>query len=475
MIRGSLLSGRSGISPMVTVGLLILISIAVAIATYLVISGYITIRETATGAASSVIRIDAFSCQGRLLKLYISNQGGTKAEVSSVYYEDSKRVIRLRPPVFGSGTAEVWGGDVWAPDPYTLRLAREVSGRLISDDFTAKNTTVWDYDYVDYNNVWSAIYNDPDGLKLLSKSDGGWAVRGVVTRNSVNFSKQLVIIVDLMKTNYNVPRGDAAGFPFAACLYIAANEPYIDASYVNPYYNVPWIALKLYPRYIGGETLTEAQLVARDSSGTVTWVTLHTWYPSPDTEPRIKAVLVFNESSKVYYYAWIYNGDEFIRYISGSWTNSVINDLKNKAYVYIYLTIDNRVTESSRKVHVRYLRISGGTNVTIKNIERGWWVRVRDLCSGGEVMVESNGTVVNIPVVPFIIENIENGDRGLPLNASIAVFVKYPVSNSVLASIPPGAVGEVLVSLPSDAARSFLIKVLTSDGSQTAITVSRIR
>ncbi len=67
MIRGSLLSGRSGISLMVTVGLLILISIAVAIATYLVISGYITVRVAGTGAASSVIRIDAFSCQGRLL------------------------------------------------------------------------------------------------------------------------------------------------------------------------------------------------------------------------------------------------------------------------------------------------------------------------------------------------------------------------------------------------------------------------
>ena len=96
--------------------------------------------------------------------------------------------------MFKSGTAEVWGDDVWAPNPYTLRLVREVSGRLISNDFTAKNTTMRDYDHVDYNNAWSAIYDDPDGLKLLSKSDGGWAVRGVVTRNSVNFSKPLVIM-----------------------------------------------------------------------------------------------------------------------------------------------------------------------------------------------------------------------------------------------------------------------------------------
>ena len=67
------------------------------------------------------------------------------------------------------------------------------------------------------------------------------------------------------------------------------------------------------------------------------------------------------------------------------------------------------------------------------------------------------------------------GGRGLPLNASIAVFVKYPISNLILTSIPPSAVGEVLVSLPGDAARSFLIKVLASDRSQTAVTVSRIR
>ena len=67
----------------------------------------------------------------------------------------------------------------------------------------------------------------------------------------------------------------------------------------------PWIAPKLYPRheYVSDEYLTEAQLVARDSNGTITWMTLHTWYPSTGIEPRIKAVLVFNELSKVLDYS----------------------------------------------------------------------------------------------------------------------------------------------------------------------------
>ena len=75
---------------MVTIELPIIISIAAAIATYLVVSGYITVRVAGTDAASSVIRIDAYSCQGRLLKLYISNQGGVKAEVSSVHYRTQR-------------------------------------------------------------------------------------------------------------------------------------------------------------------------------------------------------------------------------------------------------------------------------------------------------------------------------------------------------------------------------------------------
>ncbi|MCD6428653.1 MAG: hypothetical protein J7L12_03450 [Desulfurococcales archaeon] len=373
-------SCRSGISPVVTAVMLILISIAVAVVTYTVVSGYITVREPGTAVASSVIRIDAYSLQGRLLKLYISNQGPAEAEVSAIYYEDSRKAIKLKPPTFESGTAEVWGGDVWAPDPYTMKLTREVSGRLISDDFTAKDTAEWDYSYVNYYNAWSAIRNGQDGLELFSKSkrQRHWAVRGIVTKYPIDFSGPLVIIVDLEKTSCNIPDGDAARAYFAACLYLTASN-----SSRNPYYNYPWVALKLYPR----EGKTEAQLFARDSSGTLLFwerCSIYNWSSGAGTEPRIRAALVFNESSRVYYYAWLYNGNEPLRYVSGSWSSSVISDLRRRGKVYLYLTIDNS-EKYTREVLVRYIRVSKGANITIKNVEEGWWLRLRELLSNTEL------------------------------------------------------------------------------------------
>ncbi|MCD6428652.1 MAG: hypothetical protein J7L12_03445 [Desulfurococcales archaeon] len=86
-----------------------------------------------------------------------------------------------------------------------------------------------------------------------------------------------------------------------------------------------------------------------------------------------------------------------------------------------------------------------------------------------------NDTALSMPLTPLIIKNIKSDGKGLPLNVVMSLYSGHPENYSVATSIPPNGVREVVVSLPSDAARSFLIKVVTADGSQAVITVSRFR
>jgi len=65
------------------------------------------------------------------------------------------------------------GGDVWVVDKENLNVVLSQSGKILYDNFTSRDLTIWDDSYVNYNNYWSAVYYDLDGLKLLSRSDDG--------------------------------------------------------------------------------------------------------------------------------------------------------------------------------------------------------------------------------------------------------------------------------------------------------------
>ena len=405
-----------------------------------------------------LIRIEAYKIEGNLLYLYVRNLGSTKVIVTTVYLISPKGTVVVGPAEIKSST-EIWGGDVWRVDTESLECVRESSGKVVYDAFTSPNPSIWDDSYVDYNNDWSNVYYDPNGLKLLSRSYGGWAVRGLITVDRVINLQELPIVieVDVQKTSYNVPNGDAAGSPFAACLYLSSIRN------KNPYFAKPWFAVKLYPKIF--LVKTEAQLVARDEVGIVYWKTLYEWHTAPNTQPRGIFLLVFNETNKVYYYFWANKrvGDPTS---SGSWTATGLQQVFDDGEVYIYLTIDNTVTTSSRKVHMRYLQVYKGTKIKVEGLMPGWTVQVTDInwnvieVDGYRLEFLSNGSSVEIELLPYILKN------GMPILGHIKVITcdtsEYSENGGWV--VPPSETRMITVSLKDVEYGRYKVKVVTRNG-----------
>jgi len=290
---------RKAVSPVIAILLSIAIAISIGILVYAWITGYIgIITKTQTGVENLII--ESYYKEGNLLTAYVRNVGGVDAIINSTYLVDNG-VYQLQPAIITTGT-EIWPGGTWKINKQQVRVELETEGKIrydIGDSFN--DSSFWNDDYVDYNNYWDAIYYDPEGLKLLSRSNGGWAVRGLISNDKViDLSKRIVIEVDLQKTNYNVPGGDAAASPFAACLYISPNK-----NSKNPFDNAPWFAVKLYPKGWPITDRTVAQVVTRDTSNSIKYEDLDTWYSAPNTQPRGIFLLIFDpDNDRAEYYFW---------------------------------------------------------------------------------------------------------------------------------------------------------------------------
>ncbi len=341
----------------------------------------------------------------------------TRVYVASVYLISNEgKVYKLKPAVIktgGSSPIQIWGGDRYEADFNSLELIRTSSGRLLDESFHFSSITRWGIMYVNYNNM-SGVSFGSYGLDICSKSKGGWAVRGIITKQKIfNLNDiPLAVEVDLEKTNTNVPDRDAAASPFAACLYLSSNKKR------NPYNAKPWFAVKLYPR--SNPYRTVAQLVLRRSSGNVVYRNLYTWYSAHGSHPRGIFLLIFNETNKVYYYFWKDNREGRV-HAHGVWTPDGLPEIFQSAPHYIYLTIDNRVTASSRHVWVRYLKIYHGTSITITGLMPGWEVVLDD--ENGKPMLRkislrkiSDGSSISLELLSYIIS------KGMPLKGKTLVY-----------------------------------------------------
>ena len=442
------LTMRKAVSSITAIVLLIIATVAIASLLYIWSTGYLSTQTSQIGKPPTTIVIDEGNVAGSTLTLYIRNMGSTSVTVKDFYLiSTSGKVIKLEPAIASIKPSEgIWGGDVWVVKPNTLELVRTVKGLIVNDKFSDPNPAVWDDAYVDYNNAWSHIYYDPDGLKLLSISDDDWAVRGLITMSQIINLQNLpvVIEVDLQKTNYNVPYGDAAGSPFAACLYLSPNKN------PNPYYATPWFAAKLYPRAYPSRT--EAQLVTR--SARVELKTLYTWYSAPNTQPRGIFLLIFNETNKVYYYFWR-DSRTGKPYASGSWASTGLSQVFSSGQLYVYLTIDNTVTESSRKVHVRYIQVYRGTELTVKGLQPGWVVQ---LIKDSEVVAEkvATGNSVTFDLLDIII------DKGMPIDAIKVITYEKEGGGW---TIEPGEVKAVKLDISNVPPGLYTVKAVAEDGS----------
>lgn len=452
-------SKRWAISTVAAELFIIAIVLAAAIVTYFWLTGALG-GYTSTSSAVEVLQIESYVVEGTTLTVYVRNVGSASATIDAAYLESHGDTYKLEQATSPCQSAvDIWGGDEWEVDPTTLETTRTKSGKIIQDVFTSQNTSVWDDSYVDYNNDWSAVYYDPDGLKLLSESAGGWAVRGLITQQRVVdlSSLPVVIEVDLQKTNYHVPDGDAAASPFAACLYLSSSRKQ------NPYYATPWFAAKLYPRY--SPSRTEAQLVVR--STTIDLQTLYTWDSAPNSQPRGVFLLIFDEQGKVRY--WFWEGDRSgAPDESGEWSSPQLSDVYGSGPLYLYLTIDNSVTVSSRKVHVRYLQVYSGYSITVSGVKPGWTVQLVD--QSGSVLFEEVATdsTVTIDLLDYIVSH------GMPVRGCVKVltYSAEELREHGGTTLSPGEVKALVFSIQEVPRGEYVLKLVTKSGYQCVSNVA---
>jgi len=86
---------------------------------------------------------------------------------------------------------------------------------------------------------------------------------------------------------------------------------------------------------------------------------------------------MFNETNMAHYYFWR-KSRTGTPYRSGSWSSTGLSQVFGNGEQYIYLTIDNRVTVSSRKVHIRYIQIYRDYKVTIIGVKPEWTIEITD-------------------------------------------------------------------------------------------------
>ncbi len=438
-----------GISVLVSSLLLIFIAVLASIVLHIYIISQVEKYYTDTQVGLERLKVDGYKIIGDKLILYVRNIGDSKAIVCKAYIVKGKDTYLLDPATYTGGT-EIWGGDVWRIDNNDLKLV--LSGKILYDDFSSRDPSVWDDTYVDYNNKQSKIYYSLEGLKLLSqKQSGKWAVRGLITNNRiVNFiDLPIVLEVDLQKTNHNVKNGNAAASPFATCLYLSSSKN------KNPYNAIPWFAVKLYPW--NNPKGTVAQLVTRDR-GKPKYENIFLWRSSPNSQPRGIFLLVFNETGKVYYYFWA-NERNGTPSEKGFW------NINNLGQVYVYLTIDTRIKSSFRKVHIRYIKIYKGTSINVENVEPGWTVQLVD--SSGKVLKETiaEDTSIEFDILDLIIE------KGMPLEGYIKIMAYNNSSEGWV--IDPGEVKDLHFSIPSSLrSGTYMVKIVTDRGTEAYININ---
>ncbi len=167
------------LSPVVTALLLIIIILSGSMIIYSWLMKYSSSFNENT-VLPEMIKIESVDVDGKLLTLYVRNIGENDILIDSLYLISREGVVKKLDVKTGlsSSITEIWGGDTWRVHKETFVITLESTGKILYDTFTSSNPAIWNKDYVDHNNAWSSIYYDPDGLKLLSQSNGGWAVRG---------------------------------------------------------------------------------------------------------------------------------------------------------------------------------------------------------------------------------------------------------------------------------------------------------
>ncbi len=406
------------------------------------------------------IKVDAHKLEGDLLTLYIRNTGNTTAIIDAIYLISLDNRVYVPEPAIINSSTEIWGGDVWRVNPYDMSVELVSPGRIIDENFTTYNPSLWNDEYIDHNNYWSNVFYDPDGLKLLSRSSNGWAVRGLISRSRVVNLSDLPIVmeVDLEKTSYNVPDNDAAASPFAACMYLS------PARKTNPYNATPWFAVKLYPR--SNPYRTEAQIVARNTTGYTDFKTLYTWYSKPDSRPRGVFLLVFNETNKVYYYFWPNNRSTTPYY--GYWASTGLNQVLGSGENYVYLTIDNRVSASIRKAHVWYLQVYKGYTVFIENIMPGWTIEITDLDWNPLYVKIANDSIAEVSLLDYILKS------KMPLKGHIRIYTYNVTEVNRYGGymLKPRELRMITMSIRDIPPGHYIVKIVMKDGSEYQYSMS---
>ncbi len=127
---------------------------------------------------------------------------------------------------------------------------------------------------------------------------------------------------------------------------------------------------------------------------------------------------------------------------------------------FIYLTIDNKVTTSSRKVHVNYIKVYNGTEITIRGLEKGWVIELYDKNNKLLYSKTAEDSTVKLNILDYIIEN------GMPLKGYITIKMYNTTELEKYGGfrLKPGEIKVILLSIKDIPPGEYTIKTVTKRG-----------
>ena len=168
---------------------------------------------------------------------------------------------------------------------------------------------------------------------------------------------------------------------------------------------------------------------------------------------------MFNETNRVYHYFWR-NSRTGTPYRSGSWSSIGLSQVFGNGEQYIYLTIDNRVTVSSRKVHTRYIQIYRDYKVTIIGVELEWTIGITDASWNPLYTTCAAGSSVTFNILNYILRN------GMPLEGHIRVYTYNVTEFNTYGGwkILPREPRALTASIDNISSEEYWVKVVTKNG-----------
>ncbi|HIQ10972.1 MAG TPA: hypothetical protein EYH26_03245 [Pyrodictium sp.] len=429
--------------------LLLIIVVAVGAGIWLWSTWFATQSTSVPPTLHGGLKVEAVSASNSNLYIYLRNIGYTPLTLDKIYVWDSRgRLVA----VYNASTLSllVWGGDVWDVSS-TVHLVER--GLIFYEDFDSNlNTKLWEVRANENaEKTMLSVSNGYLNVTVASKERGKWATYGVFTRSPISLPDSYVFEVELVKNG-------SARWHYAVCFYIMSTN-----KHNNPYYNIPWLAAKLYP--LKGSTW--AEVVYHVGGMKPQYEPIVKWWGYVEARARMIVVVKngFVERTIVLKMYRFVGEDEWHkdRIVDEKLAEKgkVIQAVKGKAY--LALTVDNPTTYPDKGLF-NYIKIYKSTSFTIEGLKPGEEYTLAGSKGSCTIKVDAGRLTIDPLNPPPGCEWLQEEyyEHGYPMNIKISsklfgILEPYQLKTLVFrVDLPPG---------------TYTIKVTTREGLSATATV----